>query len=71
MQEPFLLLNQKDAETLKIYNGELISLEVTYDKLSIKIKFENSLPRGMAGLSVNLPGMQFIDLPARGKLFKQ
>ena len=70
IQEPFLFLNQKDAEILNINDSELIGLEVTVNKLEIKIKFENSLPQGMAGLSVNLPGMQFIDLPARGKLYK-
>ncbi len=71
IQEPFLYLNQKDAEILSIKDGELIQLEVPGSKLRIKVKIENSIQQGMAGLSVNLPGMQFIDLPCRGKINKQ
>jgi NADH-quinone oxidoreductase subunit G len=71
IQEPFLYLNQKDAEILIIKDGEPIQLEVPGSKLRIKVKIENSIRQGMAGLSVNLPGMQFIDLPCRGKLIKQ
>ena len=70
MEEPLLLLNQKDAERLNISNGELVALDVIFNKLRIKIRFENSLRQGIAGLSVNLPGMQYIDLPASGKLYK-
>jgi NADH-quinone oxidoreductase subunit G len=71
IQEPFLYLNQKDAEILSIKDGELIQLEVPGSKLRIKARIENSIRQGMAGLSVNLPEMQFIDLPCRGKLIKQ
>jgi hypothetical protein len=41
------------------------------NKLKIKARIENSLPEGIAGLTVNLPGMPFIDLPGRGRLLKQ
>ena len=70
IQEPFLYLNQKDAEKLRIKDGELIQLEVQENNLGIKVKIEDSQPQGVAGLPVNLPGMQFIDLPGRGKLIK-
>jgi NADH-quinone oxidoreductase subunit G len=71
IQEPFLYLNQKDADIFIIKDGELIQLEVRGSKLRIKARIENSIQQGMAGLSVNLPGMQFIDLPCHGKLIKQ
>jgi len=71
IKEPFLYLNQKDADILTIKYGELIYLEVRGSKLKIKARIENSMKQGMAGLSVNLPGIQFIDLPCRGKLSKQ
>jgi NADH-quinone oxidoreductase subunit G len=70
IQEPFLFLNQKDAEILSIKPGEIIQLKITGRALEIKVKIENSLQKGLAGLSVNLPGMQFFDLPVRAKLFK-
>lgn len=68
--EPFLLLNQKDAEILDIKNGELIQLEVGETRQRIKVNIENSLLQGIAGLSANLPGMKFIKLPGHGKLLK-
>ena len=70
IREPFVYLNQKDAEISGIEDNDLIRIEISKNKLKIKVKIENTLPRGIAGLSVNLPGMQFIDLPGRGKLFK-
>ncbi len=39
-------------------------------KIKIKTKIENSTRQGIAGMSVNLPGMQFIDLPGHGKILK-
>jgi NADH-quinone oxidoreductase subunit G len=71
IQEPFLYLNQKDADIFSIKDGEWIQLGVRGSKLRIKARIENSIRQGMAGLSVNLPGMQFIDLPCQGKLIKQ
>ena len=70
IQEPFLFLNQKDAEILSVMSGEVIHLEAGGIKLKIKVIIENSLRQGIAGLSVNLPGMPFIDLPGRGNLTK-
>jgi NADH-quinone oxidoreductase subunit G len=58
------------AVAQRIQDGELIQLEVQENNLGIKVKIEDSLPQGVAGLPVNLPGMQFIDLPGRGKLIK-
>jgi NADH-quinone oxidoreductase subunit G len=71
IQEPFLYINQKDAEALSIKDGEVIRLEVPGNILRIKTKIEKSITQGIAGLSVNLPGMQFVDLPCRGKYNKQ
>ena len=48
----------------------MIQLEISKIKLKVKVKIENSLRQGMAGLSVNLPGMPFIDLPGSGKFHK-
>jgi NADH-quinone oxidoreductase subunit G len=71
IQEPFLYLNQMDADIFRIKDGELIQLEVRGNKLIIKARIENSIQQGMAGLFENLAGMQFIDLPSPGKLIKQ
>lgn len=70
IQEPFLYMNQKDMEIFGVENSDLIQLEISGSKLNIKVNIENSLQQGIAGLSVNLPGMQFINLPDRGKIYK-
>jgi NADH-quinone oxidoreductase subunit G len=70
IQEPFIYLNQKDAEIFDAVDNDLIQLEVPNSKLLLKIKIENTLKPGIAGLSVNLPGMPFIGLPCRGKFHK-
>jgi NADH-quinone oxidoreductase subunit G len=70
ISEPFIYLNEKDAEIIGVNEGESIGLEIANIKLVIKVKTEDSLQHGVAGLSVNLPGMNFIDLPASGKFNK-
>jgi NADH-quinone oxidoreductase subunit G len=71
IQEPYLYINQTDAEALNIEDGEEILLEVRGNTLGIKAKIGMSIMQGIAGLSVNLPGMQFVDLPCPGKYKKQ
>ena len=68
--EPFVLMNQKDAELIKAIEGDYIQLETLKIQFKLKVKIENSLSQGLAGLSVNLPGMPFIDLPCSGKFHK-
>jgi NADH-quinone oxidoreductase subunit G len=70
IQEPFLILNQKDAEIFNIKDGEHVRLEMPGQNLEAKVKIDNGLKQGITGLSVNLPGMQFIDMPCYGKIFK-
>jgi NADH-quinone oxidoreductase subunit G len=70
IQEPFVFLNQKDADIIGANNGDLIQVEISKSRLKIRVKIENSLQQRLAGLSVNLPGMQFIGLPCRGKFYK-
>ena len=70
IQAPFVYVNQKDADKAGIKEHDQIQLEISDYELIIKVKIENSLPHGIAGLSINLPNMQFIDLPGRGKLYK-
>jgi NADH-quinone oxidoreductase subunit G len=68
--EPFILINQKDIDIIGLEEGDHIRLEISHSILEIKVKIENSLPGGIAGLSVNLPGMPFIDIPSSGKIYK-
>lgn len=65
---PLVFLNRSDSKKLGVENNDLIRLSVSGNELVIKVKIEDSLKSGIAGLSVNLPGMKFIDLPASGRL---
>jgi NADH-quinone oxidoreductase subunit G len=68
--QPFVLMNQNDADMISIKGGELIQLEILKTRLIIRVRIENSLKAGVAGLSVNLPGMPFVDIPGTAKFHK-
>jgi NADH-quinone oxidoreductase subunit G len=70
IEEPFVLINQKDAEILQITGGDSVHLEMAKLEINVKVKIENSIQQGLAGLSVNLPGMPYIDIPDCGKFHK-
>ena len=67
--EPFLLINQKDADLFQVKNGDYVQLDILKSKLKLKVKIGNNPTQGIAGLSVNLPGMPFIDIPGTGKIY--
>jgi NADH-quinone oxidoreductase subunit G len=69
--ETFLSLNPEDAEKSGVKDGDLIQIKIAETKIKIKVKTDNDLPQGIAGLSVNLPGMQFIELPGSGFILKK
>jgi len=68
--EPFVYLNPKDAGNLEVEHDDFIQLEVVNTQLTIKVKIEESIGQGIAGLSVNLPNMPFLDLPEKGMFTK-
>ena len=68
--EPFVLINQKDADIISINDGEFVQLEIVKINLRVKVKIDCNIIQGLAGLSVNLPGMPFVDVPGNGKFHK-
>ncbi len=68
--EPWIYVNRKDAEIIGVNEGESIGLEIANIKLVMNIKIEESLQQGVAGLPINLPGMNYVELPAYGKFNK-
>jgi NADH-quinone oxidoreductase subunit G len=70
IQEPFVFINPKDSEIFQLSDGESVMLEISNIKLNVKVKTEKSIVQGMAGLSVNLPGMPYTDIPGSGKFHK-
>jgi NADH-quinone oxidoreductase subunit G len=70
VQEPFVLMNEKDASMIAVNNGDIVQLEILKTKIKVKVKTGNSFIQGLAGLSVNLPGMPYVDIPGNGKFHK-
>jgi NADH-quinone oxidoreductase subunit G len=70
IRNPFVYLNQKDAENLNVSVGDMILMEISKSKLKLNVIIENSLPSGIAAVSVKLPAMPFVDLPGFGKIVK-
>jgi len=67
---PFVYLNPEDAQELRVENDDLIHLEITNTKLTLKVVIENTIGKGISGLSISLPGMPYVDLPGKGKFYK-
>ncbi|HZY24328.1 MAG TPA: NADH-quinone oxidoreductase subunit NuoG [Bacteroidales bacterium] len=70
IQEPFLLLNEKDAVNTMVNDGDFVMLEVLNEKIKVKLKIGNGVQPGMAALSISLPGMPYLELPGSGKFHK-
>jgi len=68
--EPFVYLNPEDSIAFDVKTGDFIQLEIESNHLKIKVKIEESIGKNIAGLSFNLPGMPFIDLPGKGIFYK-
>ena len=66
--ESKIFINQRDAERINIVDKQKIQLHISENILEIKAGIDNSLPHGIAGLSFNLPGMPYLNLPGWGKL---
>ncbi|MBN2616414.1 MAG: NADH-quinone oxidoreductase subunit NuoG [Bacteroidales bacterium] len=70
IKEPFLLLHPDDARDAGIDESTAVQVEIKNEKLTLRVNFENSLPRKVAGVSLQLPGMPFVALPGSGKITK-
>ena len=66
--KPYIALNAADAERLGLIAGDQVNLWLPWLDLSAPWRLVPSLPSGVAGLPVGLPGMPFVALPARGRL---
>jgi NADH-quinone oxidoreductase subunit G len=69
IKKPFVLINPDDAGTFHMKDGDFVGLDILKGTTKLTIKIDNSIEKGVAGLSVNLPGMNFVAFPASGKFF--
>lgn len=71
IQNPFLLMDKNDADNMNVKNGDIVILEISDNKLNVEINTGRGIRKGLAALSVNLPGLPYIGLPAIGKIQKR
>jgi NADH-quinone oxidoreductase subunit G len=68
--EPFIILNEKDLNRFQLIEHEMFRFIINEAVVSVRIKTDNKIPYGIAGLSVSTLGMPYLDIPAWGKVFK-
>jgi NADH-quinone oxidoreductase subunit G len=68
--EPLVIINKGDAHKMDVSEGDSIQIEVGQINIKVKVSIGNHIVEGLAGLSVNTPGMPFFDIPCKGKFHK-
>jgi NADH-quinone oxidoreductase subunit G len=67
---PFVLLNTADALANKAEDKKMIKIEIGWQVIEARVRIEDGIPRGIAGLSTGLPGMPHVSLPLAGQIKK-
>ncbi len=63
---PYLLLNRKDGDRLKLTESDKIGFEVSGQLYHLPIKLSDSIATGVAALPIGLPKLPYAGLPAWG-----
>jgi NADH-quinone oxidoreductase subunit G len=66
----FLMMNSLDAQEIGLKENEIGKIDISNTTLQVIVKTDDSLTHGIAGLSSNLPGAPFVDLPEWGTVYK-
>ena len=66
--QPYLALNPADAGQLGLAETNAVAIELEGLERQLPLKLVPSLPPGLAGLPVGLPGLPFIRLPRWSRL---
>ncbi len=65
---PYIALCREDAERLELAEGDWLELWQPWIDVRAPLRLLPSLPEGVAGVPVGLPGMPFLSLPGRGRI---
>jgi NADH-quinone oxidoreductase subunit G len=68
--ETQLYFNPSDTIQTGIKEGEMAELSIDGYKFTVKVKIDNSIPQGVAGIYRNLADIPFLDLPGWGEVKK-
>jgi NADH-quinone oxidoreductase subunit G len=65
---PYVILNSADAKERGWKEGVVLHAHISGRVVQVTLRTSPDIPRGAAGLSVGLPGLPSIELPAKGAL---
>ncbi|HEQ98317.1 MAG TPA: NADH-quinone oxidoreductase subunit NuoG [candidate division Zixibacteria bacterium] len=68
--DAYLALNKRSAEKTGVSSRDKVKVSIKDGQISLPVKIMNSLPDNIAGIPVGLPGMNYFELPAFGKIAK-
>ncbi|HZU89216.1 MAG TPA: NADH-quinone oxidoreductase subunit NuoG, partial [Stellaceae bacterium] len=68
VREPALALNPQDAARLAVGAGEAVEVALAGGRHTVPVEFHPALPLGVAALSVGLPGLAGLALPAWARI---
>ncbi|MGE5395747.1 MAG: NADH-quinone oxidoreductase subunit NuoG [Candidatus Saccharibacteria bacterium] len=65
---PFVIVNSKNMPVLPSNDNGEFNLTIGEKNIKVLARIDENIPDGVIGLSVNLPGMEYMELPAYGKI---
>lgn len=66
--EPYICLHPEDAKALKVKESDKVKLNIDNEEFDLMVKIEETLPAGVAGFPIGLPGLNYHELPDWGKI---
>jgi NADH-quinone oxidoreductase subunit G len=66
--ETFLLMNSRESGRWKVNSSDLFRVVVNNSSFKVHIITDETMPDGVAGLSVLFPGIEYAELPGLGRI---
>ena len=60
---PYVALNPVDGQRCRVHDGQVVGISLPGHDLRLPVRFDESLPSGVAGMPAGLPGLLGITLP--------
>jgi NADH-quinone oxidoreductase subunit G len=68
---PYVALNPEDADLARVRDGHDARLFVGESVQVLQVKVTAGIPKGVAGLAVGIPGIQYVSWPAWGTVARE
>jgi NADH-quinone oxidoreductase subunit G len=68
---PYVAISKDDAENFNISESEIMKVQISDQNYELPVRIKEELPKGLAGIPFNIPGLSGIAWPAKGILMKK